>query len=1003
MIGQTISHYRILSQLGEGGMGIVYVAEDLRLGRRVAVKLPSSFSADGQFHARFLREARAVSSLSHPRIAAVYDYGETRDGRPYIVMELVVGRNLSELLEASELTIARAVEITMDVAEALTEAHSHGVIHRDIKPSNVLVNERGEVKVLDFGLAKQLEEGQARVEGPDAQTLISQMTRSDVVVGTPLYLSPEQARGAAVDRRSDIFALGALLYECIAGRPAFSGANVIEIGGQVLHVDPPPPSIFNPRVTAELDRITLKALSKKPEARYQTAPEMYRDLSLALDGLSGADTTRTRRLAPPSEGRSSMLLTLSDSLRRPRLSPVAFIGALALVLLGLWGYARWRTPALHKPEPSAVVFYEKGLNLLRDGAYDQASRAFMSAIAIDEEYREAHAALAEAWMELDYASKAGEELLIVNGLVPDGTTLPQFESLYLNAVTYTVTRKYALAIQAYSEIAKHKSKEPQVHFDLGRAYERAENISKAIDSYVQALSLNQHYAAAYLRLGILHGRQSKTATALNHFGKAYDLYQETGNAEGCTEVLYQRGFHYSVTGKFNEAQKDLQQALELAHSNGYQYQQIQTLLALSSAFLNGKQSDAAEAHARKAVELAQASGMSSLHARGLVDLGNVFMSRSDYAQAEKQFQSALEIAKTNHARRSEMKASLALGSLLIQLYRAGEGLPHVEHALKYYREGGFFKETAQAHSLIGRAHRLKGEYDDALKDFERQREVGQEFDNQQLVAMSSSDIGRVYALQERYPEALRAFDEARALHKKLNNERSYSITLVNRAGALGKLGFYAEALAALDEVAALASQSEGVKAVLPSVAQTRAEIALSRGQFAEARRLAEEAIEAIALAGGREPETNFEAHRVRCLAQAFSGAARAGTDSCQESSKLAEQTRDPALISQAQFALAAAAFEQPDDAAALAGAMTVEDFFASKGQHASQWRALLLAARASVRLRDETKAHEYASRARALLAGLEQRWGTENFKSYLSRNDVKLSHQQLDALQFLNK
>ena len=241
MIGRTISRYRILSRLGEGGMGVVYVAEDMNLGRRVALKVPTAAAAKN-YRARFLREARAVSALSHPHIATVYDYGETAEGQPFIVMELVSGSTLGDLLQSSALTIARAVEIIEDVAGALAEAHRRGVIHRDIKPSNILINDRGEVKVLDFGLAKQLEtEGVSSDADPDAKTLLSTQTRSDVVVGTPLYLSPEQARGAPVDARSDLFALGALLYECLAGRPAFSGANVIEIGAQVLHVHPPPP------------------------------------------------------------------------------------------------------------------------------------------------------------------------------------------------------------------------------------------------------------------------------------------------------------------------------------------------------------------------------------------------------------------------------------------------------------------------------------------------------------------------------------------------------------------------------------------------------------------------------------------------------------------------------------------------------------------------------------------------------------------------------------------
>src|SRR5215213_3759835 len=191
MIGRVVSHYRIIERLGEGGMGVVYAAEDTHLGRRVAVKFLSAETTDERhFKARFLREARSASALSHPHIAMIYDYGETEEGFPFIVMELVRGRPLSDDLEESGLTLERAVEIIADVAAALGEAHSAGIVHRDIKPSNVFVNERGQVKVLDFGLAKYIND-ERNPGDPEARTLLATRTRSDIVVGTPLYLSPD--------------------------------------------------------------------------------------------------------------------------------------------------------------------------------------------------------------------------------------------------------------------------------------------------------------------------------------------------------------------------------------------------------------------------------------------------------------------------------------------------------------------------------------------------------------------------------------------------------------------------------------------------------------------------------------------------------------------------------------------------------------------------------------------------------------------------------------------
>jgi serine/threonine protein kinase len=239
MIGQTISHYHVVEKLGEGGMGAVYLAEDTHLGRRVAIKFLTS--TDRHYRARFLREARAVSTLSHVHIATVFDYGETTEEQPYLVMELVRGKTIGQLLQDDGLTLSQTVEIVAPVADALSEAHHHGIVHRDIKPSNVVVNERGQVKVLDFGLVKRLFEESTRSVDPEARTRFTTRTRSDVIVGTPLYLSPEQASGREVDGRSDLFSLGALLYECLTGQSAFSGETLLEIGAQVIHVDPPPP------------------------------------------------------------------------------------------------------------------------------------------------------------------------------------------------------------------------------------------------------------------------------------------------------------------------------------------------------------------------------------------------------------------------------------------------------------------------------------------------------------------------------------------------------------------------------------------------------------------------------------------------------------------------------------------------------------------------------------------------------------------------------------------
>ncbi|HEY1403723.1 MAG TPA: serine/threonine-protein kinase, partial [Pyrinomonadaceae bacterium] len=530
MIGQTISHYRILEQIGEGGMGVVYEAEDTRLGRRVAIKIPSAAPDSHNHHARFLREARSISALSHAHIATLFDYGETPDGRPFIVMELVNGRELGDLMRAGELSIARAIEIVADVAEALSEAHNHGIIHRDVKPSNVIVNERGEVKVLDFGLAKLITE-EAELDH-NTVTLAGVKTRSDVMLGTPLYLSPEQAKAAPVDGRSDIFSLGALLYESVTGRPAFSGATVVEIAAQVLHVMPSPPSQFNRYVPAELDRITLKALAKHPEERYQKAQELVADLRALSFHFSELDDTRTPSMASNAPAthrtnahRATSLTTLSDNLRRPRLSIAAvLIGVAALSVVGWVAYSLLR-PKPHEPLPEAKAAYELGTNLLREGAYYQASRRLLQATSLDDKFVLAHARLAEALTELDDADGARDSLLRADTNSAEHDALSQVDALRLEAIRATVTRNYTRAVIAYQQIARQLPERADAYVDLGRAYEKTEQVKEAIESYFEATNRDPKNATAYLRIGILSTRLSNTAGAISAFDKAEQIYK----------------------------------------------------------------------------------------------------------------------------------------------------------------------------------------------------------------------------------------------------------------------------------------------------------------------------------------------------------------------------------------------------------------------------------------------------------------------------------------------
>jgi serine/threonine protein kinase len=954
--GQIVAgRYKILRYVGRGGMGEVYEARDLDLEKEMAETIAlktllPTIASDEAVISRFKREIALCRKINHPNVCNVFDLSrhENPDGPPvlFLTMEFLNGENLELYLRRNgAMKETEALPLLRQMAAALDASHEAGVVHRDFKPSNVMLVPNGKSQravVTDFGLARQF-------RTPAGQTAEA----SAIIAGTVDYMAPELFKGARASVSSDVYALAMTAYRMVTAELPFASETPMGAAIMRCHQPVPSPRTVVPGLSPAWERAILKALDVDGATRFAGAASF-------IDALESKAA-----VAPPVA-------------RRRRIRPAYAIAA-GVGVLSLCGAAAawhgWRDSGLRLPE-AAQALYEKGRDDISAGNYLAAMRILDEAEKAAPKAPQIHARLAEAWAGLDAPEKAASEMALARG--QDTAPLSSADRLEIEAVDLSIGQEYSAAAGKYEQITHLNYGDARVHVDIGRMYENAGRSIDAIRSYVRAAEGAQHSPAAWLRLGALHARTADPDKGKQELAEADRLYQSTGDPEGLTEAIVQRGIAANKAGQLGDGAAFLQRALTIARSQSNFQEEISATLRLSrNAYLAGD-AGSADRYVREALDIARLHHFDALAVRGLIDVGTAFLRQRDHTDSEtrsrdaslseKYYRAALDLARPQ-APHLVALSLLSLATLHDDTNQPEEAGREALEALPFYQANHYSKEALQCLRILSRAQGDTGDYEEALTSFRSLVNRAEGGQDREQISAAHADLGLMLFDLGRYPEAL---DEFKKRLEFAADAEHVGHANLNCANTLWRLGNYPEAEAAFERAAAVAKTALGVRIQL---ACGRAAMALSQNQYRKAKELAEEGLSHV---GDRIPLIKDQFEGVIGLALAAQGREKEGLARCASVRAALAGGNNVAALLAAELALLEVQAGMGDSTAALR-------LFAQMRPRLKQypemeWRAFALASRFD---------KQYVPKAQDGLRNLWRVWGNYAYSTYLTRPDVE--------------